>query len=126
MQVEPAPLGFFEIEGERVELSAAAQPDKAVLPRLNVGLEDVVVLPPCDGRCAVRGNDKIVARRVIIRISDFSLEDQLHTPCHRASLEDLQQLDAGDSAKAVTAGSDLAALEEDINIVPVSESPADL
>src|SRR5229473_3523463 len=126
MQVEPAPLGFLEIEGECVELSAATQPDKAVLPHLNVGLEDMLVFPARDRRRAVRGNHQIVAGRVVIGIGDFGLEDELHAPCNRAPLEDLQQLDASDPAKAVAAGGDLAALEKNINIVPVAESPRDL
>ncbi len=41
-------------------------------------------------------------------------------------MQDLEKLDAGDAAEAVAAGCDLAPLEEDVDIVPVTEGAGDL
>src|SRR5579872_5165715 len=125
VQVEPAPPGFFEIKGEGIKLPAAAQPDKTVLTSLNVGLEDMLVLSASHGRGAVGGDEQIAARRVVIRIGDFRLEEQFHAESGRALLEDLQQLDAGDPTESVAAGGNLTAFKEDINIVPVAEGMRD-
>src|SRR4051812_30849128 len=53
MQVEPAPFGFLEVEGESVELSPAAQPDKTIATDLNIGLKDAFILAPGDRRGAI-------------------------------------------------------------------------
>src|SRR5882724_6305869 len=125
MQVEPAPFSFFEVEGKRIQFSAAAQPDKAVPADLNVGFENVLVLPARDRRRAVRGDYQIILSRVVIRIGDLGLEDEFHTQASRALLQDLQQLDAGNPAKAMAAGGDFVAFKEDVNIVPVAEGAHD-
>src|SRR6476646_4951832 len=126
VKVEPAPLGFLEVEGERIQFSAAAKPDKAVFAGLYVGLEDLLVFPACNGRCSVRSNHQIELSGVIIRIGDFGLEFQLDPESNRASLQYLQQLDARDPAETVSAGGDLVPLEKDVHIVPVAKRPRDL
>src|SRR6267154_1490427 len=101
------------------------KPDKTVPANLNVGLENCLILPARNRRCAVGGDDQVVAGSIVIRIGDFRLEGQLYAEAGCAPLEDLQQSDAGDAAKSVAAGSDPAALEEDVNVVPVAKGPRD-
>ena len=126
MEIEPAPFRFLEVEGKCVKLSAAAQPDEAVAPDLDVGLENMLVLFARNRRCAVRGNYQIILAGVVVGIGDFGLEDEFHAEVGRALLQDLQQPDAGDPAKAVATRSDPVAFEENIDIVPVAEGTRDV
>src|SRR5579859_85937 len=121
MQVEPAPLGLFEVKGKGIQLHLAAQPYKAVLPHLDVGLEDVLIFLPGHGRDTVGGDHQIIVVGILIGREDFSLKNQLYAQPGCASLKDLQQLDPSDAAEAVAAGSELGSLEVNVDVVPVAK-----
>ncbi|MNL82841.1 hypothetical protein D3C87_2103270 [compost metagenome] len=59
-------LGLAEIEGERVEKLVGAQPDIAVRPHRQIGLEHVLIGVAHLGIEAVRGDDQIGVREVQI------------------------------------------------------------
>src|SRR5689334_13709805 len=113
MQVEPAPFGPLEVEGESIELSATSQPDKTVVSNLNVGSKDLLILPPRHRGDAVGGDDQVVACGVIVRICDFGLEDQLYSQVGGPALQDFQQLDTGNTAETVSTGGNLPVFEKD-------------
>ena len=75
VQVEPAPLGFCEIESERVQLLPGSKPDKAILAHLNVRLEDGLVFLPRDGKNAIRCDHKVISRGVGVRTGHFGLKN---------------------------------------------------
>jgi len=93
---------------------------------LNVGFEDVLVLSPRHRRDAIGGDDQVVACRVIIGVGDFGLEDQFHSQVSGPSLQNFQQLDAGNPAKTVPRGRNFPVFEEDINVIPVAEGVRNL
>jgi len=75
MQIEPAPFRIREIERERVELLFAAEPDEAVLARLNIGLEDALVLAAGDGGTTVGRNHEIVVGCIRVGVGNLGLEN---------------------------------------------------
>jgi hypothetical protein len=125
VQIEPAPLGFLEIEGESVELLSAAQPDEAIFPDLNVGLQEFFETPAGNGCGAVRRDHQVVLAGILFGVGDFGFKDQLYAQAGGALLENLQELHTGDAAKSVTSRSELAAFEKDVDVVPVAESLGD-
>src|SRR5579884_1632714 len=121
VQVEPAPFGFAEIEREGVELFARPQPDETIGPNLNVGPEYVFVFAPRGRGDAIRGNNEVIVRGVIVRIFDFGFKDEVYAQACGALLQNLEQLDARDPAETMAAGGCLGAFEEDVDVVPVPE-----
>ena len=125
MEIEPSPRRVSEVEGERVELRRAAQPDEAIVATLDVRSEHGLVFLARDRRDAIGRDDEIVVGGVVVRVRDLRLEPQLHAQVGRAPLQDLQERDARDAAETVTAGGDRPPLEVDINVVPVTERVGD-
>src|SRR4029077_5427300 len=101
MQIEPAPFRIRKIKGKRVELLFASEPDKTVLARLNIGLENTFVLAPGDGGTTVGRNHEIVIGGIRIRIGNLSLENKFCAKSCGALLKNLQKFDSADSAKSV-------------------------
>ena len=120
-------LGLFEGEGEGVEGLVGAQPDEAALAQVDVGLVDLGVALADAAVEAVAGDDQIglVLRGQRLVVGDVGLEHQLHAQFEAALLQDVEQPLAADAAEAMAAGTHLAALEEDLDVVPVVELVTD-
>src|SRR4029077_11179822 len=125
MQIEPAPFGFPEVEGKRFEFLLTAEPDKTVIPFLNVRLENAFILPPGDGGSSIGSDDQVIGIAKRVRVGNFMLEDLLDTEFRGALLQNLQQPNAGNAAEAVPAGGNLSSFEKYVNIVPVAERASD-
>ena len=121
VEIEPPPLGLLEVEGERVELGGAAEPDEAITAALDVRLEHRLVLLARDRRHAIRRDHEVVVGGVVVGVGHLGLEAQMHAELRRPPLQNLQQRDARDSAEAMAARGDRAPLEVHIDIVPVTE-----
>ena len=122
--LEPAVFGLFEQEREGVVELVGAQPDVAIGPVDDVGLEDRDVLV-ADARVdAVRGDDQIGVG-VLVSRRHLALEDELDAEDLAARLEDVEQLLAPDADEAVPATADRAALEVQLDVVPVVERMLD-
>ncbi len=89
VEIEPAPLRFAEIESEGVELFPAAQPDEAVVPDLNIGLEYGFIGFAGDGGGAVRSDHQIIFRRIFFGVGDFRFKNELHSQARRSLLQDV-------------------------------------
>ena len=121
VQVKPAELGLLEGKGEGVELFLGTQPDKPAGTQVNARVEMCFVLGPSGGKHAIGTDHQVVFVGVDIGIGNLLLPQHLDAQFSGAALKDLQQLQTGDAAKTVTARSDLAAFEVDIDIVPMVE-----
>ncbi len=76
VEIEPAPFRLAEVERERIELDASAEPDEAIGPRLDIGVEGILVSLPRGGCRAVGRDDEIVLGSIGLGIRDFALEDE--------------------------------------------------
>jgi hypothetical protein len=125
VRLKPAPLGLLERERERVEQSIRTEPDVAALAPLDRRLEHVRVLAAQHAVDAVARDDQVLrAERHFV--GDIGFEHQAHAERLAAALQDVQQALAPDAAEAVSARADRAALEVDVDVVPVIERVADL
>ena len=116
-------LGLFEREGEGVELFLGAQPHKAALAQVDVGLVNAGVTGADAAVEAVAGNHQVgaVLRGQGLVVGHVGLEHQLHTQLQAAVLQDVEQPLAANAAKAVAGGAHAAPLEEHLDIVPMVE-----
>ena len=73
---------------------------------------------------AVGGDDQVGIGEVAT-IVHLALEHQLDAQCLGAMLQDVEQVLALDAAEAVAAGGDDAALEMDVDVVPMREAVED-
>ena len=120
MRLEPAMFGAHEIEGERLVDLVRAQPDVAIGARDDVGLEDVFVFA-ADARIhAVAGDDEVGIGVVLVALR-IGVEHQFHTQLFATGLQNIEQMLAPDAHEAVAARADLAALEQQLDVVPVVE-----
>ena len=124
MGLEPAVLGLLEQEVEGVEEPRRAEPDEAVGPRHDVGLEDLGIFLPDARIDAVAGDHEVGVGVVGVRIR-LGLEHQFHAQRLAAPLQDVEQLLAPDADEAVAAAADAAALEVQLDVVPVVERDLD-
>ncbi len=124
MRLEPAVLGLHEREVEGVVELGRAQPDEAVGPRHHVGLEDVRVLVADLRVDAVAGDHQVCVGEVGVGV-DLGVELQLHAEFLAARLQDVEQLLAPDADEAMAAAADVAALELELDVVPVVEGLLD-
>ncbi len=125
VRLEPAVLGLLEQEGEGVVQLVRAQPDVAVGPRHDVGAEDLGVAV-ADARVDAVARDDEVGIGIVQVGLGLLLEHQFHAQRLAAGLQDVQQLLAADAHEAVAAGADDAALEVQLDVVPVVEGLLDL
>ena len=123
--LEPAVLGLFEGEGEGVEQLLRPQPDETTTAVLDLRLECLRVAL-ADAAVEAVGADHQVGARELRLGADIGLEHQLHAQFFASRLQDVEQPLAADAAEAVTAGADRAALEMDVDVVPVIEAVEDL
>ena len=77
---EPAPGGLAKVEGERIELPAAAQPDESIVAYIDIRTKDVGVRFASDGGKAVGRDDQVVAGGVRVGVGDLRLEHAARTP----------------------------------------------
>ena len=117
-------LGLAELEGEGIELLVGAEPDIAVGPHHHVGLEDAGIFVAEAGIDAVGRYDQVGVGEFLVAL-DLVLEHQLDAEFLAAVLQDVQHLLAADADEAVAAGADLAALEDELDVVPVVEGHLD-
>ena len=127
MGLEPAVLGLLEGEGEGLEGLVRAEPDEAAFAQVDVGLVDVGVALADAAVEAVAGDDEVgvVLRRERLVVGRIGFEHQVHAQRDAALLQDVEQPLAADAAKAVAARAHGAALEEDLDVVPVMEGFTD-
>src|SRR5699024_4929643 len=103
VRLEPAVIRLAEIEGEGIVELVGAEPDVAVRPCHEVGVENFL-LPVADLRIeAVRGDDEIRIRIVEIA-RDVRLEDQFDAERLAAALKDVEELLAANANEAVAGG----------------------
>ncbi len=123
MRLEPAVLGLLEGEGERLEQLVRAEPDKAALAGIDVGLEGVGIAPAHAAVDAVGGDDEIgpVLLRECLVVRHVGLEDQVHAELLATLLQDIEQALAADADEAVPARADGASADMDVNVIPVIE-----
>jgi hypothetical protein len=120
VRLEPAPLGFLEREGERLEQLARAEPDEAAVAQVDVGLVGRGV-PGADAAVeAVAGDDQVGVGILLVALH-VGLEAQLDAERLAARLQDVEQALAADAAEAVAARADLVAADVDLDVVPVVE-----
>ena len=119
MGLEPAPFGLLEREREGVEELVGAEPDEAAIAHVDVGLVGRRILL-ADAAVQAVGRDDQVGIDVGV-VLHVGFVDELHAQFHAALLQDVQQLLAADAAEAVAAGADRAAVDADVDIVPVVE-----
>ncbi|MPM67879.1 hypothetical protein SDC9_114804 [bioreactor metagenome] len=125
VRLKPAMRGAHEVEREGVVYLVRAQPDVAVGARDDVGPEHLG-MATADARIhAVAGNDQIGIRIVLVALH-IGLEHQLHAQLFAARLQDIEQMLAANAHKAVPARANAAALEQQLNIVPMVERPLNL
>ena len=118
--LKPAVFGALKVESEGVVQPVGAQPDVAVGPHHNVGLEGVGVLGANARIDAVAGDDQVGIGKVQVAVG-LGLKHQLHAQLLAARLQNVQQLFAPNTHKTVPARADGAALEQQLNVVPVVE-----
>ena len=122
--LEPAVFGLLKNEVEGVELLVGAEPDKPVGPRDHVGFKHIGV-QVADARVdAVAGDDQIGIREVGVG-HHVLLKHQLDTQLFTTRLQDVEQLLAANAHKTVAAAADGAALETQLDVVPVVEGLLD-
>ncbi len=128
VRLEPAVGSFGERESECLKFLRRAQPDEAAAADVDVGHVGLRV-PGADAAVdAVAGDDEVgaeLAGRLLI-VGDVLLEHQLDAERLAPPLQDVEQPLAADAAEAVTARGDRAALEVDVDVVPVVERADDL
>ena len=120
VHLEPAVLGLFERERERVEPLVRAQPDVAVAAVLERGAERVHVLAPGRAVRAVADHDQVGAGVVFVVRLDLEAQVDTHRP--RAFLQDVQQLLARDPREALTAGANGTPAIVHVDVVPMDEA----
>ena len=127
VRLKPPVLGLHEGEGEGIEGLLCAEPDEAALARVDVGLEGLGVAGANAAVEPVAGDHEVglVLRGQGLVVAHVGLKHQVHAQCQAAFLQDVQQPLAADAAEAVAAGAHAAALEEDVDVVPVVERLAD-
>ena len=124
MRLEPAEFRLHEDEGKGFEHAMRAEPDEAVLRHLHRRLELRRVAVAELAVDAIGADDQVGVGEVR-DVIDLALEHQFHAQCFGAVLQDVEQMLALDAAKTVAAGSDDAALEVDIDVVPMREAVED-
>ena len=122
--LEPAVFGLLENEVEGVELLVGTKPDKTVGPCHHIGLEHIGVQVTNAGVDAVAGDHQVGIGEVGVG-HHVLLEHQLDTQLFTARLQDVEQLLAANPHKAVAAAADGAALETQLDVVPVVEGLLD-
>jgi hypothetical protein len=125
VRLEPAPLRLFECKRKGVEEPPGSEPDVTTLPALDLRLKDVSVFRPHRAGNAV-ARDKQVTGSKGSFVDNLRLE---HQPCAEplaASLQNIEKPLAADAAEPVSAGRDRAALEMDVDVVPVAERVEDI
>ena len=125
MCLEPAVLGFFECKRESIEQLLRAEPDEATAPGRDRRMEDrreSLADPAAD---AVGADDQVGIGELGVR-SEVGLEHETHAQRFAACLQDIEEPLAADSAKAVSTRANGAALEVDVDVVPVIEAADDL
>ena len=124
MGLEPAVLGALKQKGKGVVELVRAQPNVAVGPHHDVGLEDLGIVAAHLGIDAVAGDHQIGIGKVQVAVH-LGLEDQLDIELLAARLQNIEQLLAPYAHKAVATGADHAVLEVQLDVVPVVEGLLD-
>src|SRR5439155_18729535 len=120
VRLKPAPLGFLEGEGECIEDPPRAQPDVAAAAPLDLRLEHSCISRANRAVDTVAGHDQIAFAEGGL-VAHLGIEYQPHTEGFATPLQDVQQALAADAAEAMSSGGDRAALEVDVDVVPVTE-----
>ena len=116
--LEPAVFGLLKNEVEGVELLVGAEPDKPVGPCDHIGFKHVCMQVADAGVDAVAGDHQVSIGEVGVG-HHVLLEHQLDTQLFTARLQDVEQLLAANPHKTVAAAADGAALETQLDVVPV-------
>ncbi len=122
--LEPAPLGLDKDEGEGIEQLVRAEPGESVRARFD-GRSEMLRIACADRAVDAIGCDDQVGVGEFGDVLHLALEDQFHAEFDRAFVEDAEQAPALDAAEAMAAGADDAALEMDVDVIPMDEAVAD-
>jgi hypothetical protein len=119
--------GLLEGEGEGLEFLFGAEPDEAAVAGVDVGLAGRGVTGAHAAVEAIAGDHEIgaVFAGDGLVVADLALEHEPHPELLAARLQDVEQPLAADAAEAVPARGDGAALEVDVDVVPVIEGLQD-
>jgi len=123
---KPAVLGLLEGKGEGVKGLVRAEPDKAAVAQLDIGLEGAGIAAADAAVQAVAGDHEVglVARGNGLVILHIGFKHQVHAQCDAAVLQDVEQPLAANAAKPVATRAHTAALEKHLDILPVVEGVA--
>lgn len=125
MRLKPAMLGAHEVERECLVDLVRAQPDVAIGTDDDIGSESILVLAADAGVHAVAGNDEVGIRILLVALH-IGLEHQTDSQLLAARLHDVEQMLAANPHEAMSAGTNSAPLEQQLDIVPMIEGLLDL
>ncbi len=128
VRLKPAPRRGFDRKREGVEGFGGAEPDETALAQVDVGLVGRRILGADAAVQAVGGDDEVRVDVFDARVIGRKLggKAQVHAQFAAAVLQDVEQTPAADAAKPVTRRAHAAALEVDLDVVPVVERLMDL
>ena len=124
MGLEPAARCFLKVEGEGVKTLGCAEPDKAAGAQINVGLVDMRILLPDAAVQAVAGDHQVGVQQFVVR--RVGGKAQIDAQFGTARLQDVEQAQPADAAKAVAARDDALIADMHRHVVPVVERGMDL
>ena len=124
VEVPDAGVVLAEVECEGGQRTRAAEPDELVGPPVVAGAETVGIFLADPAVDPVAG-DRQVRLRELAERAYFALELHGYAKLAAAILEEQEQRLARHAAEPVPAGRDPAALEEDVDVVPVGEPGPD-
>ena len=123
MRLKPAVLGFFNGKGEGIKQFARAQPNKAAITFVNVGLVGTGKARAHSGVNAITSNDQIglVHGGYVCIGIDFLLEQQLNAQLFTTLLQNVQQTLSTNATKAMTTRTHGLPFEMHRDVIPMVE-----
>ena len=120
---KPAVFGRLKRKGKCVKGFVRAQPDKAAVAQLDIGLEGFRIAGTDAAVQSVAGNHQVgvVLRRDSLVVLHIGFKNQINAERNAALLQNVQQPLAAYAAKAVATRAHAAPFEKHLDIVPVVE-----
>ena len=123
MRLKPTVLGLLEGKGESVKGFVRAQPDKAAITHINVGLVGVGIAGADAAVQAIAGNHQVglVVLRQRLVVGHVGFKHQLHIQLFAALLQDVEQVLAAYPTKTMATGAHALPFEKHLDVVPMVE-----
>ena len=123
VRLKPAVLGFFNGKGEGVKQFACAQPNKAAITLINIGLVGAGKTRAHFRIKTITRNDQIgLVQACHVRIGiDFLLKQQLNAQLFTTLLQNVQQTLAANATKAMATRAHGLAFEMHRDVIPMIE-----